>query len=79
MLMTERDIGKEKSRVGGGKEFPEFVTEWAGSHLDLANPNDGIRGIAPVDIFRRAQGRAIVQSAQPLSVKSCIDTYPNFK
>ena len=45
----------------------------------MEKPNGGIRGIASVDIFRRAQGHAIVQAAQPLAAKSCIDTYPNFQ
>jgi hypothetical protein len=63
-----------------GEFSPEFAPEWAGSYLvALEEPNGGIRGIASVDIFRRAQGHAIVQAAQPLAAKSCIDTYPNFQ
>jgi hypothetical protein len=35
--------------------------------------------ITPVDIWRRTTGHAIVQTTQHLAVKTCIDTYPNFK
>jgi hypothetical protein len=45
----------------------------------LQNPNGGIRGIDPVDIWRRDTGNAIVQTTQKRVAKTCIETYPNFK
>ena len=39
----------------------------------------GLRGIAPVDIWRRAKGNAIVEATQQTASKTCIDTYTNFK
>jgi hypothetical protein len=52
----------------------------AGSYLIASEkPNGGIRGIAPVDIWRRATGNAIVQAVQLVAAKVCIETYPNFK
>ena len=63
-----------------GAFLPEFVPEWAGSYLiALQKPTGGLRGIAPVDIFRRAVGNAIVQAVQPIAAKVCLETYPNFK
>jgi len=47
--------------------------------IALQKPSGGIRGIAPVDIWRRATGHAIVQATQQTAAKTCIDTYPNFK
>ena len=35
--------------------------------------------IAPVDIWRRAMGNAIVQATQQTATKTSIDTYINFK
>ena len=56
--------------------FPEYT----GSYLiALQKPSGGIRGIAPVDIWRRATGNAIVQVTQKIAAKTCIETYPNFK
>ena len=49
-----------------GAFLPEFAPEWAGSYLTaLEKPNGGIRGIAPVDVWRRATGNAIVEAVQP--------------
>ena len=63
-----------------GAFLPDFAPEWADSYLiALEKPNGGIRGIAPVDIWRRAMGNAIVQAVQPLAAKVCIETYSNFK
>ena len=63
-----------------GAFLPDFAPELAGSYLiALEKPNGGIRGIAPVDIWRRATGNAIVQAVQPVASKVCIETYPNFK
>jgi hypothetical protein len=45
----------------------------------LEKPNGDIRGIAPVDIWRRATVNDIVQTGQPVAVKVYIETYPNFK
>ena len=46
-----------------GDFMPEFAPEWAGSYLiALQKASGGIRGIAPVDIWRRAMGNAIVQA-----------------
>ena len=47
--------------------------------ITLQKPTGGIQCIAPVDIFRRAEGNAIVQAVQPIAAKVCIETYPNFK
>ena len=60
--------------------MPEFAPEHTGSYLiSLQKPSGGIRGIAPVDIWRWATGHAIVQATQHIAAKMCIDTYPNFK
>ena len=62
-----------------GAFLPDFAPEWAGSYLiALQKPTGGIRGIAPVDTFRRAAGNAIVKAVQPMAAV-CIETYPNFK
>ena len=63
-----------------GEFIPEFVTEWDGSYLITSKKNSGgIRGITPVDIWRRTMGNAIVQATQQTTAKTCIDTYTNFK
>jgi hypothetical protein len=64
-----------------GDFLTDFAPELVGSYLiDLEKPNAGIRGIVPVDIWRRATGNVfIVQAAQPVAVNVCIETYPNFK
>jgi hypothetical protein len=63
-----------------GDFLPEFAPEYTGSYLiALQKPSGVIRGIAPVDIWRRATGNAIVQATQKIAAKACIDTYPNFK
>jgi hypothetical protein len=49
------------------------------SQQTAAKSVGGIRGIAPVDIWRRAMGNAIVQATQQTAAKTCIDTYTNFK
>ena len=60
--------------------MPDFSPEYTGSHvIALQKPSGGIRGIAPVDIWRRATGHAIVQATQQTAAKTCIDTYTNFK
>ena len=44
-----------------GDFMQDFAPEWAGSYLiALQKASGGIRGIAPVDIWRRATGNAIV-------------------
>jgi hypothetical protein len=59
-----------------GKFLPEFAPEHTGSYLiALQKPSGGIRGIAPVDIWRRATGNAIVRATQQIAAKTCIDTY----
>ena len=45
----------------------------------MRKASGGIRGIAPVDIWRRATGNAIFQATQQTAAKICIDTYTNFK
>jgi hypothetical protein len=63
-----------------GDFLPEFAPEYTGSYLiALQKPSGGIRGIAPVDIWRRATGNAIVQATQKRVAKTCIETYSNFK
>ena len=63
-----------------GEFMPDFAPEWAGSYLiALQKASGGIRGIAPVDIWRRATGHAIVQITQRTAAKTCIDTFTNFK
>ena len=63
-----------------GEFLPEFAPEYTGSYLiALQKPSGGIRGIAPVDIWRRATGNVIVRATQQIAAKTCIDTYPNFK
>ena len=56
-----------------GDFLPEFAPEYTGSYLiALQKPSGGIRGIAPVDIWRRATGNAIVQATQKRVAKTCI-------
>jgi hypothetical protein len=63
-----------------GSFLPEFAPEYTGSYLiALQKPSGGIRGMAPVDIWRRATGNAIVQSTQKTVAKKCVETYENFK
>jgi hypothetical protein len=63
-----------------GDFLPEFAPELASSFLlALEKPNGDIRDISPVDIFRRAQGHAIVQAVQPLAAKTRINSYSSFK
>ncbi len=63
-----------------GDFLSEFAPEYTGSYLiALQKPSGGIRGIAPVDIWRRATGNAIVQATQKRVAKTCMETYPNFK
>jgi hypothetical protein len=63
-----------------GAYLPDFAPELAGSYLiALEKPNGGIRGIAPVDIWRTTTGNAIVQAVQPFAAKVCIEAYPSFK
>ena len=63
-----------------GEILPEFTPEYTGSYLiALQKPSGGIRGIAPVDIWRRTTGNAIVRATQQIEAKTCIDTYSNFK
>jgi hypothetical protein len=58
----------------------DFTPELTDSYLIvLEKPNGDIRGMVPVDIWRRATGNAIFQVVQPVVVKVCIQTYPNFK
>jgi hypothetical protein len=45
----------------------------------LQKPSGGIRGITPVDIWRRTTGSAIVQATKKRVDKTCIETYQNFK
>ena len=45
----------------------------------MQKPSGGIRDIAPVAIWRRATGHAIVQATQHIADTTFIDTYPNFK
>jgi hypothetical protein len=46
-----------------GQFLPDFAPEYTGSYLiALQKPSGGIRGIAPVDIWRRTMGNAIVQA-----------------
>jgi hypothetical protein len=60
--------------------LPDFAPEHTGSYLiSLQKPSGDIRGIVPVDIWRRATGHARVQATQHLATKTCIDTYPKFK
>ncbi len=52
-----------------GEFLPEFAPEHTGSYLiALQKPSGGIRGIAPVDIWRRATGNVIVQDTQQNSL-----------
>ena len=58
-------------RDSRGGVHVDFAAEWDGSHLIALDKASGvIRGIAPVDI---------VQATQQTTVKTCIDTYTNFK
>ena len=58
-----------------GAFLSEFAPEWTVSYLiAMEKPNGGIRGIAPVDIYRRTMGNAVVQEVQPIAVKVCIET-----
>jgi hypothetical protein len=57
----------------------EFVPEHTGSYLiSFPKPSGVIRGIAPVDIWRRDTRPVIVQGTQHITTKTCIDSYPNF-
>jgi hypothetical protein len=57
-----------------------FSHRLTGSYLIvLDKPNGVIRGISPVDIWRRTTDNVIVQTVQPVATKVCIETYPNFK
>jgi hypothetical protein len=59
--------------------LPEFAPEYTGSYLiTLQKPSVSIRGITPVDIWRRATGNDIVRVTQEIVSKTCNDTYPNF-
>jgi len=63
-----------------GQFLPDFATEYTGSYLiALQKPSGGIRGIAPVDIWRRSMGNVIVQATQKSVPKKCVETYENFK
>ncbi len=63
-----------------GEFLPEFAPEHTGSYLiTLQKSNGDIRDIAPVDIWRRATGNAIVRATQQIAAKTCIDTHSNFK
>ncbi len=64
-----------------GSFLSEFVPEWVGSYLiSLEKPNGVIRDITPVNVWwRTTTVKDIVQTVQPLTVKVCIETYPNFK
>ena len=63
-----------------GHFLPDFAPEYTGSYLIvLQKPSGGIRGIAPVDIWRRVMGNAIVQVTQKTVPKKCVETYENFK
>jgi hypothetical protein len=60
--------------------LPEFSPEYTGSYLiALQKPSGGIHGIVAVDIWRRVTGHVVVQATQQTTVKTCIDTYSNFK
>jgi hypothetical protein len=60
--------------------LPEFAPEYTDSYLiALQKPSGGIRGIASVDLWRRTTGNTTVRETQQISVKTCIDTYSNFK
>ena len=53
-----------------GDFLPEFAPEYTGYYIiALQKPSGGIRGIAPVDIWRRATGHVIVQATQYLASK----------
>ena len=44
-----------------GQFLPDFAPEYTGSYLiALQKPSGGIRGIAPVDIWRRSMGNALI-------------------
>jgi len=63
-----------------GQFLPDFAPEYSGSYLiPFQKPIGGIRGIAPVDIWRRTMGNAIVQATQKTVAKKCVETYENFK
>ena len=67
-------------RGSRGSSCPILPSEWAGSYLiTLQKASGDIRDIAPVDIWRRVTGNAIVQATQQTAAKTCIDTYTNFK
>ncbi len=60
--------------------LPEFDPKYTGSCLiALQEPSGDIRGIPPVDIWRRVTGNVIVRATQEIASKTFIDTYPNFK
>ncbi len=57
-----------------GDFLPEFAPEYTGSYLiALQKPSGDIRDIAPVDIWRRSTGNAIVQATQKIDAKTCIE------
>ena len=61
-----------------GEFLPELAPEYTGSYLSAQQkPSGGIRGIAPVDIWRRATGNAIVRATQQIEVKTCTDVIMN--
>jgi hypothetical protein len=63
-----------------GEFLPKFAPENTGSYLiAVRKPSGGIRGITPVDIWRRDTGNAIVRPTEQITTKTCIDTYSNFK
>ena len=50
-----------------GDFLPEFAPEYTGSYLiAFQKPSGGIRGIAPVDIWRRVTGNSIVQATKKI-------------
>jgi hypothetical protein len=63
--------------------FPVFRRICSGTHWVLPDcttkTERGIRGIVPVDIWRRVTGNAIVRATQQITAKTCTDTYSNFK
>jgi hypothetical protein len=54
--------------------YSAFIEENEKKKENLHQPADecGIRGIAPVDIWRRATGNAIVQATQQTAAKTCM-------
>ena len=63
-----------------GEFMSDFAPEWAGSYvITLQKASGDIRGIVSVEIWRRVKGHVIMQVTQKTTVKTCIDTYTNFK